>query len=325
MSKVNKFIKRSTAGVLAMATLAGGIAPGIVFAAEDSVSELEAVLSEENIEIASVDVYLDEISLELTSEDADGAEISATIEFSPGDSHITIIAVDYNLETREFIIDLSDMEDHAGANGENLELLIQDVETGETFEFDTDEGALSAGLPNFLGGLFDGVTTFIIGGILLGVELVTTLFQLGELTIMEGIIWLSLAASLLTTIPILGPILGGIFGIFGLFGGAQGFQAANSAHTHFAVMTYNGMYYIGEGMTLNEAGNVLRAGGNVWTQTAAGARSAANLAGSRLPSLIQNNSLTGRRVNMYLDHILPTPRTGGQAYFGTNMRRGLRP
>ena len=338
MNKINKFVKKSTAGVLAVATLAGGIAPGLVFAAtaEDPVNEIEVLLSEENIEISSVDVYLDEITLGLTAETATGEEILAEVEFSPGDSHITIITFDHNLEAREFVIDLSELEDHAGANGENLELVIQDVETGETFEFDTDEGVLSADFPNFLDGLFAGVGYFIMGGIMLGVDLVTTLFELGELIVIEGVIWLSLTGSLLTSIPILGPILGGLLnvaggiwnGIFGgIFGGRnqQSFQAANNSYTHFAVMTHEGVYYIGEGLTLAQAAEVLQAGGDVWSETVAAARSAANLAGNRLPSLIQNDSRTGRRVNMYLDHILPTPRTGGNAYFGNNFRRGLRP
>ena len=330
MNKVNNFLKKSTAGLLALATLAGGIVPGVVFAAEDSVSELEVLLSEENIEITSVDVNLDEISLELTAETATGEDVSVEVEFSPGDSHITIIAFEYNdegvLEAHEFVIDLGNMENHAGANGENLEFLIQDVETGEIFEYNMDAGILSSRDCVFIGCIT--LSEIVLGGIRVAIEFVESLLMIGEIIIMEGVIWLSLTASLLTAIPIIGPILGGIFGIFGLFGGggnAQGFQVVNSDHTHFNVMIDSGMYYIGEGLTLNEAAEVLRAGGNVWTQTAAGARAVANLAGSRLPSLIQNNSLTGRRANMYLDHILPTPRTGGNAYFGTNLRRGLRP
>ena len=129
---------------------------------------------------------------------------------------------------------------------------------------------------------------------------------------------------------LLGGLNSGGFG--GLFGGA-GRLAAHQAedvnsmnhaltHTYFDFMILNGELYIGEGMDVNEAANRLRNGENVWSATAADAREVARLAGSRLPSLIHNDSRSGFRSEVYLDYIFPNPRTGGHAYFGLNLRNG---
>ena len=308
MGKVNKLInniKKNTAVILSLAVLCSTVLlPGVAFASEDGTSEIENILieelSEENIEVESIEISAGEVVLEVSAEDADGEEVSAVVEFVPGEAYIYLVTLEYNsegiLEEREFIVDLNELEDYAGADGESIEFVIQDIETNEIFEYNSDEGELS------------GVITLL--ALKIGGAAIVGLLGLGLLKVVGGVLWLCLKK---------------LKGNGNNNGGDNGNGNDFSINfSHFEVMISGNQIYLGAGMDLRAAATRLRNGGNVWSATAAEARAAANLATNRLPSLIQNNSTFGRRTNWYLDHIQPTPRTGGHSYFGTNLRRGWR-
>jgi len=322
MSKVINYIKKGTAVILAVVMVGNIFASGsnIAFALEEQLSELEEQLIEdlseelgdENIEVENLEVSLDEIVVEVSVEDATGEEVYAAIEFAPGDTYITLITLEYNddgfLEEREYIVDISEMEDYAGLDGEDLEFLIEDVETGEIFEYDMDEGVLSI---------------FWMGGLKLGLSAIGGLLFIGKVMIFGGILWKVKFPPLTCRprpCPCPCPPWNGNGG-----NGENGANGNNGAYNYFEAMTHDGTILIGSGLSTAEAAARLRSGENTWSPTVSEARGVARQAGNRLPFGTHNDSRpNGRRDNCYMSYVLPSPRTGGRAYFGNTLRRGVR-
>ena len=351
VSKVVKNIKKITAITLAAIMICGIFSPSIVFASEANIINFEDFLvyeftnelSEEYFDIENVEIDHNEIAIEVSAEDANVGQVSVEVEITLGGQYITLITHEYNaagfLEERFHFIDLGQLEDFAGADGSHVEFTLYGAQqNGEEME-----------LAPFV--------HLVEPGIRLGFDLTGRLLQLGQLAVVEGTAWLGLLTNVVMNgFPnvfgifdgLLGGLLGGggggglLGGLLGggggggLLGGLMGFgeleafgdhqdiQAFNYVPTHnfYAVMILNGEIFIGEGMDLDEAANRLRNGENIWSATAAEARELARLAGNRMPSFIQNDAINGLRTESFLDYILPNPRTGGRAYFGTNLRNG---
>ena len=318
MSEIQQFInnlKKNIAFIIAMCLIFTSVIPVVAHASEEQLEEFEEILieelseelSEENIEIERVDISLDEIVVEVSTENVDGEEVLTMLEFAPGATEITLITRDYEegvIEEREFVIDLSEMEDYIGTDTEAIEFVIEDVNTGEVFEIDTEEGVLSS-------------FAFVIAavGIKIGVGAFLSLLALGKFVIIFGKIWKVLCPQRpCRPIVICPPELPLCFP-----------STTTSNYNHFEAMMYDGNIVIGEGLNLTSASNRLSNGEDTWSTTANHARSVARGAANRMPSAILNNARpNGRRSNLYMNHILPNPRTGGHAYFGLTVRRGVR-
>ena len=317
MSKIVNYIKKSTALILAITMIANVIFPGsFVNASDEQLSDLEELLieelSEDNIEVESIDFSLDEIVVEVSVEAENGNEIFTTVEFAPGDTSITLTILEYSdegvLEERVFIVDLSEMEDLAGADGENIEFVIEDVETGEIFECDLDEGVLSS---------------LILSGLKAGLLVTKGLFSGGFVIILLGKVWKPVCKPKLCRPrpPVCPPVCPPINGNGN--GNGNGYDDIDG--THFEAVFHDGSVLIGESLSFTEAVARLRNGQNVWSPRISEARDAARQAGNRIPIGIRNDAFpSGRRTNCYMYHIIPNPATGGRAYFGFNQRRGVR-
>ena len=361
-NKIVKNIIKSTAFILAVIMLGGILTPTIVFASAPNLVNLEDDLmyefvnefSDEYFEIENVDVYLNEITIEVSAEDPFGVPISAEIEITLGGEYIAVTTLEFNeagfLEENVYYIDFSQLENFAGADGNHVEFAIHE-QMGDEIQMTPFNNQFD--VTNVV-----NVTNNALG---LAFDALNTLLRAGEVVALGGAAMVGLTAdTLIDNVPIVGPLArlvlnteqalkgfdpsGGLLGHQRFFGnlrngqavggvggatprgapqqGQQGLQTMNQSHSHFTVAIVNGEIFIGEGMDLQEAANRLRNGENVWSATAAEAREVARLAGNNLPSLIQNDAPNGFSTELYLDHILPSPRTGGRSYFGTNLRRG---
>ena len=294
---------------------------GVARASEKQLSNLEDILidelSDENIDVENVDFSLDEVVVEVSVEAENGEEILTTIEFSPGDTSVTLTTLEYNdngvLEERVFIVDLSEMEDFTGADGENIEFVIEDVETGEIFEYDLDEGVLSK---------------FILSGLKIGLFALKGLFAAGFVIILFGKIWKPIRKPSRPGLrppvrpPVCPPV---VCPPCPPNGDCNDTGYDDIDGTHFEMLAHEGIILIGESLDFYDAVTRLKDGQNIWSPTLNDARTVARHAGNRIPVGIRNDAVpNGLRTNYYMFYVLPSPATGGRAYFGFNQRRGIR-
>jgi len=331
-------IKKSTTFILAVAMLGGIFTPTMAFAS-GSYTNFEDVLmdefieefSEENFEIENVDVHLNELAVEVSTENEYGDQISAEVELTLGGEYIFFTTQHYNevgfLEEHQYYIDVRHMQNFAGADGNLADFVIHNAQTNEEVQIDLfHEGGRQ--LPNTSAAI-DYVVCQVTYGVNLAFDLLGGFLNKQEVVLIGGVTMVRVGVDyVIDTVPIIGPLARMVLNIeqaikgFSHDPGVVPLQTMNQTHSHFNFFVIDGEIYIGEGMDVNEAANRLRNGESVWSATATDAREAAWLAGHRLPSLIHNDARSGFRTELYLDHITPSPRTGGRAYFGTNLRRG---
>ena len=335
---MNKIVKKSAIFMLATMMLGGIFTPTFAFASEPNVTNFEDVLidefieelSEEYFEIENVGINQNELAVEASSEHAYGGQISAEVEFTLGGEYITFTTQHYNaagfLEEHEYYIDIRHMENFAGADGNLEDFIIHNIQTNDEVQIGLfHEGGRQ--LPNTTNAI-NNIVCKITDGVNLAADVLGGVLKTNEVVLIGGVTMVRLGVDfLIDTVPVIGPLARMVLNIeqaikgFSHDPGVAPLQAMNN-NSHFDFVIVNGEIYIGEGMDLTEAANRLRNGENVWSATAADAREVARLAGHRLPSLIHNDARSGFRTEVYLDHITPSPRTGGRAYFGTNLRRG---
>jgi len=297
MKKIFNFLKSKIAITLSFAILVTTIVPNIARASEEQLDELEELLiyelSEENIEVESVDIYLDEISIEVSVENADGYEAYATLEFAPGDTDITLYVEGYNengdWEEREFTVDLTNVDDYMGEDDGILEVTIEDVETGEVLEYDSEYGELSGVI----------TATMVSAGIIASLATLAWLLTIGVVVIIAGMVWM------------------------------RATEATESRRSrdalHFRARIHRGHVVIGRRLTNAQAATRLRNGNDTWSPVRARARTVArNASGGRTPINDPAHYRNGSRNNRYMPHYHPNPRTGAHAFFGFSATRGLR-
>ena len=304
MRKFLKF-KSDIAIALVLAILVTTVVPRLGRASEpeELLSELEELLmyelSEENIEVESVDIALNEIAIDVSVENSDGEEILATIEFAPGDYYITFFVSGYDddgvWEERELILDLTDVEDYMGEDGEMLNIVIEDVETGEIFEYCSEYGELA------------GVITLsmVSIGIIASLATLSWLLLIGVVVIIAGIVWLRATEA--------------------------DTSRRDRSFNHFRARIHRGHVVISRGISRTSARNRLRNGNDTWSVTRAHALDVATRASGtfangnrRTPSGPENHANTGRRGSFYMNHFHPNPRTGAHAFFGFSVTEGRR-
>ena len=305
MKKVLKF-KSSIAFVLVVAILVTTVIPRIGRASEveEQISELEELLayelSEENIEVESVDIALDEIVIEVSVEDAEGEEVQATLEFAPGDSYITFFVSGYNdegfWEERELILDLADVDDYMGEDGELTDIVIEDVESGEIFEYCSEYGELAASL----------TLPMIPVGILAALAVLLWLLLQGIVVIIDDLVWIRATESTDSRVD-------------------------RRNFSHFRARIHRGHVVIGGGIGEMTAVLRLRTGLDTWSPSLVHARETVTRASGllangnrRIPTLDPPHHLTGRVGNFYMPHFHPNPRTGAHAFFGMHAEEGRR-
>ncbi|MFD6438538.1 SAR2788 family putative toxin [Peribacillus sp. NPDC060186] len=136
---------------------------------------LEDELSEENISVENFEITTDELVLETSLENAEGQTTKVTVEVEPGADHITLFTEELN-ETgdkvlKEYTANIEDIKYEE--ENEALEAVIEDVETGEIFNYNSEDGVPSlvflipiglAMSPAVLTALFHTGAMIIVGG-----------------------------------------------------------------------------------------------------------------------------------------------------------------
>jgi len=352
METVLKSIKKHVAIVAALALLVTIFSPAIVQASEvDQLSELEDLLTyelgEENMEVEYIEISADEVIIEVAVEDPNGEELLTALEFTPGASYMTLFVEAYNdegvLEYSEFIVDLSDVEDYAGVDGEPLELIFEDVDTGEIFEYHSEYGVLAC-----FGCIFLALAT--------GTVIIGSLLAAGTAVVVGGVVLLSAALMMLmppeqppapppppppppplpSEPPSQGPSDPSHHGypydqIPPDPAQASPRLASTITYYHFEAVRYNGDLFVGAGLTLDAAAARLRNRQDTWSISQQHAQEVAALASGTLflrtrlnPFGPSNNANLGRMDNLYYDHFRPNPRTNSYAFFGNTPTPGRR-
>lgn len=298
MKKFLNVFKSKIAFTLSVAMLFTAIVPGATRAraSDEQWSELEALLidelSEENIEVENIDIYLDEIVIDVSVESAEGEEVSATIEFAPGDAYIMLFVEGYNdegiWEERVLMIDLTDVEDYMGEDHGIIDVTIEDVETGEIFEYHSEYGELAAVI----------TATMVSAGIIASLATLAWLLLIGIVVIIGGMVWIRATEA------------------------TQSRRDRNALH--FRARIHRGHVVIGRRLTNAQAATRLRNGSDTWSPARARARQAARDASrGRTPTHDQAHT-RGSRNNWYMPHYHPSPRTGAHAFYSFRARRGQR-
>ncbi len=136
---------------------------------------LEDELSEENISVENFEISTDELVLETSLENAEGQTSKVTVEVEPGAEHISLFTEELN-ETgdkvlKEYKANIKDIK--YGAENEALEAIIEDVETGKLFNYNSEEGVPSL--------------AFLIPiGLAMSPAVLTALFHTGAMIIVSG-------------------------------------------------------------------------------------------------------------------------------------------
>jgi len=305
MKKILSVLKSKVALTLSAVILVTTIVPSAVRASEEQLSELEELLiyelSEENIEVEDINIYLDEVVIDVSVKNVDNEVVSATIEFAPGDSYITFFVEAYNddgiFEVREFIVDLTDVEDYMGSSDGIIEVTVEDVNTGEIFEYNSYYGVLADVI----------YPSMVLAGIIASLATLQALLVVGLVVIIVSVVWL-VAVEADTT-------------------------KRKVSFKHFRARIHKGQVVVSKGISTTTARNRLRNGNNTWSPVRSDARKVAQKASGTLANGNQRTpfgpenhaSPNGLRGNLYMYHYHPNPRANrGHAFYGFTVKEGVK-
>ena len=134
---------------------------------------LEETLEEENIMVDEFEITTEKLSLTTSLEDASGEVNSVVVEVIPGENYITIFSDEAdelgNIERKEYQVNLEDIQ----VDEQTFEGTFEDVETGETYSYDSEVGTAS-------------IAFLIPIGIAMSPAVLTALFHTGAMIIVGG-------------------------------------------------------------------------------------------------------------------------------------------